>query len=269
MPGCREARRRSNRGRGSARCGCGSRAPRSRSRGCQSALRRARAPSSRARRCARTRSVTTIAAVRSPSESTSPCATGGSCRLRERLARCPAADRRPERRRDVDARDSRRQAHSRSSVLTSRPITAGLSPCVAVAIPRIEQTIPRSRRRHDRRLSVGALDEVQLADRLILLDALGDVDERLPTGRSQGRRRSSRPRSPERSSVRRGRAARASRRLLPARRNAGGRSRGRSARSGASPPSPGHRRRARSRRRPCPAALPRRRAGQTPQRRCR
>ena len=62
--------------------------------------------------------------------------------LCECLARGPAADGKSEWRRDVDAGDSRREAHSRSSALTSRPITASLSPCVVVAIPRIEQTTP-------------------------------------------------------------------------------------------------------------------------------
>ena len=53
---------------------------------------------------AKTRSVATIAAVRSPSDSTSACATSGSFTpCASALPRGPARDRRPERRRDVDA----------------------------------------------------------------------------------------------------------------------------------------------------------------------
>ena len=83
---------------------------------------------------AKTRSVATIAAVRSPSESTSACATGGSCAP---CLKAPCAAQQPTGSPSggvMSTRDSRRQAHSRSSVLTSRPITASLSPCVAVAI---------------------------------------------------------------------------------------------------------------------------------------
>src|SRR5439155_2349853 len=80
-----------------------------------------------------------------------PLAVGDDERLRdERLAnplraaaaRRPAADRQPERRRDVHTCCAGEERHRSSATSIGRAITATLSPCSVVAIARTAKTIP-------------------------------------------------------------------------------------------------------------------------------
>ncbi len=137
---------------------------------------------------AKTRSVATIAAVRSPSESTSACATSGSftpCASAFRAAQHATGS--PERRRDVDARDAGEEAqpvHASSAhvdLAADQPAT--LSPLLGTARSRGDGTHDEAAVRARPTgvgLAVGPVDEVDAADELARLDAVADVDERLP-----------------------------------------------------------------------------------------
>ena len=179
----------------------------------------------------------TIAAVRSPSESTSACATSGS---RAPCASALRAAQQPTGSPSGGVMSTRATPAERLNGAPPRrpraPTTATLSPCAVVAIARTTQTMP-SRRARRRRLGSRSG-----RSRKWIWPTGCPASTRSPRSTNVSQRPRLRREQvvvvvgrAARSPPARARAARASRPRPRARRSGGARSRGRSARSGASP----------------------------------